>query len=340
MNSKDLETPIKIVSAVLCICLVFVAILCLDSIFGVQDGGALSIKDIKTKIFGGDPYTKKTTVNYLIIGSDNYEYEEKPESSGWNYNDHLADVLMILSVDKDTQSYTLVQIDRDTMSPINILGLSGSKVGEEVVPIARAHNYGDGLETSSINTVNAVSRLFYNINIDFYIDMTMTAVAKLNDCLGGVTLTLDETQDYSSLNETWVPGATITLNGQDAFRFIQARMTVDDGTNISRMARQRQYLTALLSKSDAFKSFSYAQLKTLFGEISPYMVTNCNVDDINEMFELFGEYDYNGIVVPDGEKGVYTEQISATETAEYNAFYVTSDTIEAVLKKVFYKPYV
>ena len=89
----------------------------------------------------------------------------------------------------------------------------------------------------------AVGNLLEGIELSQFCSINMDAMPELNDLLGGVTVTMPD--DYPDLDPAYVKGARITLTGRQAYDFVHDRMTVGDGTNLSRMKRQRAYMEAV-----------------------------------------------------------------------------------------------
>jgi hypothetical protein len=97
------------------------------------------------------------------------------------------------------------------------------------------------------NTVYAVRQYLGGLpKIDGCFVMDLEDVGKLNHAVGGVEVTiLDEMdQDDPALQK----GETITLTDGQAAYFIRARMSVGEGTNAERMARQRQYMASFFAR--------------------------------------------------------------------------------------------
>jgi anionic cell wall polymer biosynthesis LytR-Cps2A-Psr (LCP) family protein len=88
----------------------------------------------------------------------------------------------------------------------------------------------------------AVSLLFYGIPIHGSVAMEMAGVEKLNDAVGGVTLTVIE--DLTNRSKNLVKDKTLTLGGRDALIYVQYRNTKISESNSLRNRRQQQYLSA------------------------------------------------------------------------------------------------
>ena len=112
--------------------------------------------------------------------------------------------------------------------------------------LALAHTYGSGGSDSSLNAVKAVSNLLGGVKIDHYMTLTMDAVGKINDLVGGVTLTIPE--DYTSIDPSFKKGATVTLKGEQAEKYVRYRDITETGSNEGRMERQTQFIQALFGQ--------------------------------------------------------------------------------------------
>ncbi len=260
----------------------------------------------------------------LIMGIDDYELTE----SSTYRNTSQADFLLLAVFDSEKETCALLQINRDTMADVPVLGALGNYIGLTTEQIALAHTYGSGLEDSCENTVQAVSRFLYGINIEHYMSLTMDAVAILNDLVGGVTVTIED--DFTGVDDTLVQGETVTLLGDHALHFVRARSSMtDDDTNLARMARQRTYMAALTeSLRDAVKDDAGFVLSA-FSALSDYLVTDCDIYDLSDLGQQLSDYSLSDIVTPEGE---------AVLGEKYMEFYVDEDALQELVIGLFYLP--
>ena len=115
--------------------------------------------------FNGRQYRRKPDVeSYLFMGVDKMG---AAQSSGSYNGGGQADVQLLVVVDQAQGSFRVLQINRDTMTDVEVLGVQGDVIGTEYQQIALAHFYGDGLEESCENTVRAVSSLLYGMDISY-----------------------------------------------------------------------------------------------------------------------------------------------------------------------------
>ncbi len=247
--------------------------------------------------YNGQEYLLRDDVEtILVMGLDKFD---KPEDAEGYNNDQQADLLVLLVVDDANKTCSAIHINRDTMTPVNVLGVAGQRIDTRTMQIALSHAYGNGKEVSCNNTVDSVSRLLFGTKIDHYISLTMDAVALLNDMVGGVEVTVLD--DFSGIDDTLVKGETVTLMGDQALTYVRARQGVGDGSNVTRMERQRQYLHALFDQTRAHiaadESFSSDSLM----ELADYMVISDSISQMQKLLDRIADYDLTDIRTINGK---------------------------------------
>ena len=187
-------------------------------------------------------------------------------------NGGQADFLRLIVIDHDRKTVAQLAIDRDSITPITIIGVLGQRAGERKAQIALAHAFGDGKEQSGELAVEAVSKLILGQPIDYYAALNLNGISTLNDFVGGVDVTIPE--DLTELDPTWVAGAKVHLEGDKAEAFVRSRMGVSDGTNESRMKRQEIYIQQLIPLLKAKVMSNEGQMKAFLKILEPYFSTN------------------------------------------------------------------
>jgi len=273
--------------------------------------------------YNGDMYIPKEGITtLLLLGLDKVG---KQEDSHSYVNSYQCDFVTLIILDSLNKEYTVLQLNRDTMTTIQRLGLGGKVAGTFYGQLALAHTYGNGLEESCENAVTAVSYLLYDIPITHYCSMTMDAVSIINDAIGGVTLLLPE--DYTELNASYTRGSRIVLFGEEATAFIRARSTMNDATNVSRMQRQKLYINSMLMQYQ-IQDYTIDDIVTVCEDISPYLITDCTMDEISMFFDMMSEFDFQGVIAPEGE------QVAGDV---YMEFYVDDDKLKELVISLFYR---
>ena len=226
--------------------------------------------------YNGTAYARREDLEtVLLLGVDKFE-GETPEGY---INNQQADFLLLLVMDKENETCTPIQLNRDTMTQIQILGVTGEPAGTFTGQLALAHTYGSGEEDSCVNTVLAVSNLLYGMEIDHYVSLTMDGVALLNDLVGGVTV--EVLDDFSGTDDSLVQGETVTLKGQQALTYVRSRGGLEDSSNLHRMERQRQYLSALQQQLKAAVQQEDGFTLDALLQLNEYMVSDCTVEQLS-----------------------------------------------------------
>ena len=246
--------------------------------------------------YNGITYTLRPQLEtYLFMGID----VDGPAKGNKSYSGGgQADVQLVLVVDNASQTWQVLQINRDSMVDVQVLGMTGEVLQTQTAQIATAHAYGDGTERSCRNAVTAVSNMLGGKTIDGYLALNMDAVAILNDMVGGVPVTI--TSDFTMVDPNLREGETVTLQGQQALTFVRSRKNVDDETNLSRMERQRQYLTALEEKmSQQDEEFAIRA----YDAVSDYMVTDMGSGTVADLGEKMKTYEQLPLLTIAGKSG-------------------------------------
>lgn len=233
---------------------------------GESTGEAINVVKI-----GGKDYRAKTRVkSYLFMGID----KETQEETGDGLTAGQCDVLQLVVIDQNANTYAILPINRDTITEVKSLDDDGSVLAETEMQIALAHANGDGGEVSCENTVDAVSNYLNGQKIDGYAALNMDAIGVINHLAGGVTVTIED--DFSEEDPSLKMGETIKLDDEQAVHYVRGRMDVGDGTNENRMKRQSTYMNAV---SDIFKqkmSEDEGFVMEVYDALQDYMVTDIN----------------------------------------------------------------
>ena len=280
-----------------------------------------------TMSFNGHSYTYNENLDVLlIIGLDDRDIIDY-EAQGKNKNYACADLLLVAVFDKTDKTYTLIQINRDTMAELMTYDRLGNFAGMKTKQISLAHTYRTRHEDACVDTEFAVSHLLDDVEISNYFALTMDAIPILNDSVGGVTVTIED--DFSQIDESLVMGQTVTLHGSQAETFVRSRSRIGNSpTNINRMNRQRVYMSELLvllgQKTSSSNSFAF----DLFDKLSPYMITDCSYDQLSAYISQFSGYTLDKIVTPEG----HTE-IGDNDLME---FYIDDSSLKEIIINTFY----
>lgn len=274
--------------------------------------------------YEGNVYVPKENLKtVLIMGLDKFEREEQTLAYT---NTMQSDFLLLVVIDEDAQTCDLLHLNRDTMVEIPRLGFGGSNTGSFVGQLALAHTYGSGGSDSCLNAVKAVSNFLGGVKIDHYMTLTMDAVGKINDLVGGVTVTILD--DFTDLDPEMEKEKEVTLKGDQALLYVRTRRELEDSSNLHRMERQRQYLNAFYEKlMEANRKVSGFLSSTLL-KVNDDFESDCSVNQLEELSNLLEVCSVAPIRAIEGE---------AVQGEEYIEFYADEESVRETVLALFYE---
>lgn len=228
-----------------------------------------------------------------------------------------SDVIMIASLNQDTNQVRLVSVYRD--SYLYIDGHGYDKV---------THAYAYGGPELAINTLNKN----LDLNIKEFVTVNFNAVIDIVDAIGGVQIEVDS-EELKYLND-YINGVNrelnrhdskltttgyVNLTGPQALAYSRIRYTA--GGDFKRTERSREVLTAAFSK---VKKLNIGKLNNLADALLPKVYTNIQQGEIIKMLPTI----YN-INITEGEGWPYKTQF-------YNngVSYVAPVTLENNVKEL------
>ena len=112
-------------------------------------------------------------------------------------------------------------------------------------------------------------------------------------------------------------GETITLTDEQAEHYIRARMGVGDGENLSRMRRQRQYLTAFAAKAKEQLGGDAKQTLSMAQDILAMSTTDLTEKKLSGIADMLYQYENLGIYTIDGTSALGMRLGDGLEHVEY-----------------------
>lgn len=271
----------------------------------------------------GVTYRKKDDLTVILAmgidheTQDEYAYREAGQ----------ADFLRLIVLDGENKTVQQLQIDRDTITPVTVLGVLGDRYDPVNQQISLGYAFGDGRQSSCEVTVEAVENLLGGQKIDQYLSLGLDGISTLNDLVGGVTVTLED--DFSAIDPSMTKGTTLTLHGDQAEIFVRTRRSIGVGTNEARMTRQEQYIqqlsTLLDEKMHEDKNFAL----TAYDAMEPYLYTNIPKGRLAN--EAWAAKDYQRLetIKPEG-----THQVGDDGFME---FYPDAESLQQAVLQLFYE---
>lgn len=284
---------------------------------------AMGAQSKRTVTWEGKEYKYNSALtNILFLGVDKkakVEIQDTPGTAG------QADCIMLFSMNEETNECQVLQIARDSMTDIDLYDTNGNYFTTVEAQLATQYAYGNGEKSSCWAMNKTVSELLFDLPIDAYISLSIDAIGKMNDAVGGVTLTIPE--DYTDIDPAFKKGATVKLNGEQAEKYVRHRDIETTGSNEGRMRRQVDYITALLSTVRGVVGQEDSYFDRYSSYLKPYMVTDMDAREIDS-FASYG-FDPESVWYMPGEMKA---------GKEHDEFYVDKDALHKEIIEKFYIP--
>jgi len=272
--------------------------------------------------FGDNDYVTNDNIDtYLLIGTDN-----GGDDKGEGFNGELADFITAIVIDNTTQSYAFYQIDRNTMVEVPIPEVNGG--GHYTEQICTAHWYGKTPEERNNNLVSAVSDLLGGLEIKSYYTLNMDDIGKVNDAIGGVTVTIDS--DMTAVDPEFKEGATVLLTDGQAERYLRARGALKDDSNAARMRRQTAYMQSAYNMVIGQLRENPGYISDLYDRLNGLFETDGNAKETSVIADCLAGYKNMGMISFEGR--VETND-TLGDGVEHEEFYVDENSILSGLKK-------
>ena len=334
-NSKK-DTIITVIGLIITVCAFIGAVFAVTKMISKPSGNESEVttysrptKQAPQLYFDGKNYQFREDMEViLVMGIDNNEELVNKVSA---ISNSQADVLYVFAVDHKNKTYQAIQLNRETMTAIQTLLADGSKDSIAQAQICLAHSYGKNETGRCLNTVDAVEGLLFNVPIDHYISLNLSAISVLNEQVGGVTVTCPA--GLESADPAFKEGAKVKLQGKQAELFVRSRMSLDDDSNEFRMERQQIFLNAWKQQANAKMEADSGFALGLVLSLSEYMTSDMSANALSDLANNLKEYKDLGTLKTLGET-IEKNPGAHRATREY---YVDQDDLERKVLILFYE---
>lgn len=176
-------------------------------------------------------------VNLLLVGSDsgggNLAYGERGEA--------LNDVTMLLHISEDRQRATVVSFPRDLF--VNIPECPNPD-GEDYAP-STSEKINQALSRGGLACPVLTVEALTGLDIPYAAVIEFDGVVAMSNAVGGVPVCVATAIDDRNIPFKLEAG-THTLSGVDALQFLRTRYGVGDGSDLTRISNQQQFLSSLV----------------------------------------------------------------------------------------------
>ncbi|WP_017581655.1 LCP family protein [Nocardiopsis valliformis] len=275
------------------------------------------IGNITTAQVDTDEWDRPTSVegvmNLLIIGSDVRSGENA------DYGDvegERPDTMLIASINVDNGAATLVNLPRDLMVDLPaceaVEGYEGMSPHEGM--INSAMNFGGvGCQWNTVEQVTGV-------HLDHFVVMDFGGFKDMVDAIGGVEMCIPEPIDDVKAHLKLDAGLQ-TLDGEDSLGFVRSRYAQGDGSDLSRIDRQQEFMGAMLREVLSSEVMTSPVTITKFlGAVTDSITTDddLTVDTMADIAISMREVDLDRVqfvTVPNGEHPADKNRIIMSDAA-------------------------
>lgn len=189
-------------------------------------------------------------INILVMGSDSREGRSGSGTGGSNpelLGSQRSDTTMLVHISGDRQRALAVSIPRDSMVSIpSCTTASGYTTSPKFTLFNEAFNSGPGCTAKTVTALTGVT-------IDHYIVVNFAGFQDVVDALDGVEICLTKPVNDpgrvgggSGIN---LPAGKQTIRGKQALAFVRERDYLGDGSDLSRIGRQQDFVSSAIRKA-------------------------------------------------------------------------------------------
>ena len=204
-----------------------------------------------------DLISDKDVYNILLVGAD---------------DDGNSDTMMLISIDNKHQKLKMTSFMRDTV--VDIPGKNG---------IYR-YKLNSSFNAGGVPLVIETLERNFGINIDKYAEVNFECFRKVIDILGGVEVTLTESE-VEYINDRWHDGNPLT-GGAGTYMLdsgkalVHARNRSSGMWDYGRTARQRDVIRATI---EGFKNTDVVSMLRIAASMMPYVNTDMNPQELSQL---------------------------------------------------------
>ncbi|WP_291048638.1 LCP family protein [Herbiconiux sp.] len=252
--------------------------------------------------------------NLLVVGTDN---DPNQGDSFGERDATLNDVNILLHVSADHKNAVVVSFPRDLV--IAHPECTDPNTGE-VFDAMSAQPLNDAFGRGGLACVNSTIENLTGLDINYAAATSFNGVIEMTNAVGGVPVCLVE-PIFDADSGLDLPAGTTVIEGQMALAFLRNRHGVGDGSDLSRIASQQQYLSSMVrtlksanTLTDLTKLYGLAQAAAQNIQLSTSLTS---LDSMVSLALTLKDVDLNNIVFvqyPSGSSEEFPNKVVPVQT--------------------------
>ncbi|RNL82347.1 LCP family protein [Halostreptopolyspora alba] len=203
--------------------------------------GNLNQESVDTDSFGDRPSKVEGTQNILIVGSDIRDGENAEYGSE---EGERPDTLAIAHVSPEQETATLVNLPRDSIVQLPACEATGDKPGQN----AHEAMIGVAMNNGGMQCLWKAVEQLTDIHIDHFVRVDFVGFKDMVNAIGGIPVCVPQPIDDPDAGHLKLDAGEQTLNGEEALGYVRSRKGQGDGSDLSRIKRQQEFMGAMLKK--------------------------------------------------------------------------------------------
>ncbi|WP_026122844.1 LCP family protein [Nocardiopsis halotolerans] len=280
------------------------------------------VGNITTAQVDTDAWDRPTSVegvmNLLILGSDirSGENAEYGEAEG-----ERPDTILIASINVDSGAATLVNLPRDLIVDLPaceaVEGYQGMSAHSGMINSAMTYG-GVGCQWKTVETITG-------IHLDHFVMMDFGGFKDMVDAIGGVEMCIPAPIDDPKAKLSLEAG-TQTLNGEESLGYVRSRYGQGDGSDLSRIDRQQEFMGAMLRQVLSSEVMtSPVTITNFLGAVTDSVTTDeeLTVDIMTDMAIAMREVDLGNVqfvTAPNGQHPTDQYRLALSQPAASQLF--------------------
>ena len=246
--------------------------------------------------YNGKKYQYNNRVTTLLYAGLDSTDELKATAS---YGDKTrADSIMLVVLDEASKKMSVVAINRDTMTKVHRF----SRTGDDLIGGLPIHNY---------------------------IVTNQTSISKINDLVGGVTVTVPN-DDLAANFPELTAGSVVKLDDSNVRSYLQYRDTSVDFSNEGRIERQKSFVLPFMDEFGTLLKEDTSGMWDKLETLNDWMQTDITKNRYLSLADAFSNTSLTSesYYVLEGE-----DQLGES----HDEFYYDEDALQELIIKLFYR---